>query len=563
MLRVTAAVTPKGERRRYALVSAAADLLCEGGFDAVRHRAVARRAGLPLASTTYYFSSLDDLIAKAVEHVGTRETEELRDRVAALSRRRRGAESTADLLVDLLVGEANGCGYRAADLALRALHRLRAATWASRHPAAHPSAAHRRRRRGRRTLGAGGTRRTGHRPGVRGRRCGGRRAGRGRRRSARHRAGHPDRRHRRARTDQLTGFALSATFARFVTGTDYRQDPDFTAADDHSTVQWSSATPSWARGSGRCGGPPIRLRGRMAGKRVVVTGATAGIGEAMAESFAELGATVHLLGRNEEKVRHRAGAIRGEVAGAVVIEEVCDVSDLDAVRRGCDDLSGRIDALHGLVHNAGVMPKERTETPQGHETQLACHVLGPQVMTEAAAAAAQRGRRVGRLHVVGRHVHHAVDAPTTWSRPGLQRRPGLRTDQADAGGARRGLGPAAGGRPTSASRACIPGWVETPGVAEALPTFRADQAVAARPRRRRGHRGLAGRHPARFRGGHFWHDRAQRPTTFGWQRPEDPDVVADSSTRFRDDRETMLVHQRSGQEADDDGAGRRWNSNPS
>lgn len=105
MLKVTAAVTPKGERRRYALVSAAADLLCEGGFDAVRHRAVARRAGLPLASTTYYFSSLDDLIANAVEHVGSRETEQLRDRVAALSRRRRGAESTADILVDLLVGD--------------------------------------------------------------------------------------------------------------------------------------------------------------------------------------------------------------------------------------------------------------------------------------------------------------------------------------------------------------------------------------------------------------------------------------------------------------------------
>lgn len=106
MLEVTAAVTPKGERRRCALVSAAADLLCEGGFDAVRHRAVAARAGLPLASTTYYFSSLDDLIANAVEHVGTRESEELRDRVALLSRRRRGAESTADVLVDLLVGDS-------------------------------------------------------------------------------------------------------------------------------------------------------------------------------------------------------------------------------------------------------------------------------------------------------------------------------------------------------------------------------------------------------------------------------------------------------------------------
>ena len=102
------AATPKGERRRYALVSAAAELLCEGGFEAVRHRAVARRAGLPLASTTYYFSSLDDLIASAVAHIGMLEVAQLRARVATLSRRRRGAETTADLLVDLLVGSESG-----------------------------------------------------------------------------------------------------------------------------------------------------------------------------------------------------------------------------------------------------------------------------------------------------------------------------------------------------------------------------------------------------------------------------------------------------------------------
>jgi DNA-binding transcriptional regulator YbjK len=104
------AVTPKGERRRYALVSAAADLLCEGGFEAVRHRAVARRAGLPLASTTYYFSSLDDLIGSAVNHIGMLEVARLRAQVATLSRRRRSADTTADLLVDLLVGsESEPC----------------------------------------------------------------------------------------------------------------------------------------------------------------------------------------------------------------------------------------------------------------------------------------------------------------------------------------------------------------------------------------------------------------------------------------------------------------------
>ncbi|BBX46543.1 TetR family transcriptional regulator [Mycobacterium cookii] len=104
------AVTPKGERRRYELVNAAADLLREGGFEAVRHRAVARRAGLPLASTTYYFSSLDDLIASAVNHIGMLEVARLRAQVATLSRRRRAAETTADLLVDLLVGsESEPC----------------------------------------------------------------------------------------------------------------------------------------------------------------------------------------------------------------------------------------------------------------------------------------------------------------------------------------------------------------------------------------------------------------------------------------------------------------------
>ena len=102
---VTAAVTPKGERRRFALVCAAADLLCEGGFEAVTHRAVADRACLPLASTTYYFSSLEELIETAVDHLGTAEVTRLRKQVKDLPRRRRGAEAAADLLVDLLAGE--------------------------------------------------------------------------------------------------------------------------------------------------------------------------------------------------------------------------------------------------------------------------------------------------------------------------------------------------------------------------------------------------------------------------------------------------------------------------
>ena len=98
------ATTPKGERRRQALVAAAAELLLEGGFEAVRHRSVATRADLPLASTTYYFDSLDDRIARAVEFSGQAEIDAMRRRVGEGTHRRRGADATVDLLLDLLVG---------------------------------------------------------------------------------------------------------------------------------------------------------------------------------------------------------------------------------------------------------------------------------------------------------------------------------------------------------------------------------------------------------------------------------------------------------------------------
>lgn len=101
---MTAASTPKGERRRQALVAAAAALLSEGGLEAVRHRAVAERAGLPLASTTYYFSSLDDLVAAAVEHQGRAELATGRARLDGLADQQRSAATVVELVLDLLLG---------------------------------------------------------------------------------------------------------------------------------------------------------------------------------------------------------------------------------------------------------------------------------------------------------------------------------------------------------------------------------------------------------------------------------------------------------------------------
>lgn len=101
----TAASTPKGERRRTALIEAAAELLVEGGFDAIRHRAVAERAGLPLASTTYYFDSLEDLVIAAVEHRGRQELDDGRAQLEKLGSQAPDGDALIELVLDQLLGE--------------------------------------------------------------------------------------------------------------------------------------------------------------------------------------------------------------------------------------------------------------------------------------------------------------------------------------------------------------------------------------------------------------------------------------------------------------------------
>ncbi|MBB5081645.1 TetR/AcrR family transcriptional regulator [Nonomuraea endophytica] len=68
----------RATQRRTALLNAAVDLLTENGFAALTHRAVAHRAALPLAATTYYFASRDDLLAEAFTHLVERELHHLR-----------------------------------------------------------------------------------------------------------------------------------------------------------------------------------------------------------------------------------------------------------------------------------------------------------------------------------------------------------------------------------------------------------------------------------------------------------------------------------------------------
>jgi DNA-binding transcriptional regulator YbjK len=100
--------TTKGERRRQELVTAAAALLRAGGFDAVRHRAVAERADLPLASTTYYFASLDELVTAAAERTSRDELDEGRAQLAQLTEDPAGRGADRAELVELVLDQLLG-----------------------------------------------------------------------------------------------------------------------------------------------------------------------------------------------------------------------------------------------------------------------------------------------------------------------------------------------------------------------------------------------------------------------------------------------------------------------
>jgi len=77
--RPRAAARPRGAARREALLEATLQIVADTGADAVTHRRVAEVAQLPLASTTYYFESKEQLLTAALELAAERDVERLRE----------------------------------------------------------------------------------------------------------------------------------------------------------------------------------------------------------------------------------------------------------------------------------------------------------------------------------------------------------------------------------------------------------------------------------------------------------------------------------------------------
>ncbi|MFE2958276.1 SDR family NAD(P)-dependent oxidoreductase [Nocardia tengchongensis] len=253
--------------------------------------------------------------------------------------------------------------------------------------------------------------------------------------------------------------------------------------------------------------PAHALRGRTA----LVTGANSGIGKAIAAGLADLGATVTLLVRNEARGAAAAAEIAAAVPNARPLVERCDVADLDDIRRFATEFAERTERLDVLVHNAGVLPATRLESPQGHEICVATHVLGPLLATELLAPVLARSGDARVIQVSSGGMYTQALHPDDFEyRTGDYRGA---TAYARSKRMQVALTPILSDRYAAAGisvHSLHPGWVDTPGVATSLPTFRA----LTRPLLRTPAEGadtVIWLSVTDVPSGRFWHDRRARP----------------------------------------------------
>ena len=273
------------------------------------------------------------------------------------------------------------------------------------------------------------------------------------------------------------------------------------------------------------GWPSDPPAGALAGRHVLVTGASSGLGIATVEGLARLGATVHMLVRDEAKGTGWPTASGRSCPGPSCGCGAATSATSTTYAASPPTSPPRCPQLHAIVHNAGVMPPSRTESAQGHELSMAVHVVGPVVMTEALRGPLAGGRVV--LVSSGGMYGQALRADD----PGY-----LTGDYSPTTAYARSkrmqveMGPLLGERWAGDGITVAtmhPGWADTPGVQESLPRFRS----ITRPVLRDDAQGadtsvwLAAVEPAPPTG-RFWHDRVERPTSLLPTTRPNPDARA-------------------------------------
>lgn len=118
----------------------------------------------------------------------------------------------------------------------------------------------------------------------------------------------------------------------------------------------------------------------LAGKNVLVTGPTSGIGRGTALALAEAGAKLILVARNPEKCEQVAHEIVAG-GGEAPISIIADLSLLSEVERAADDFLATDLPLHMLINNAGLVNQRRKVTAEGLEQTMAVNYFAPFALT--------------------------------------------------------------------------------------------------------------------------------------------------------------------------------------
>lgn len=114
----------------------------------------------------------------------------------------------------------------------------------------------------------------------------------------------------------------------------------------------------------------------------VVTGASSGIGLALAEALAGVGHRVVLVGRNAARLAeaHARTQARAEKVAPRPVAIAADISEVVGARELARRLDGELEHIDVLVHNAGILPTERRLTHEGFEESFAVNHLAPFVL---------------------------------------------------------------------------------------------------------------------------------------------------------------------------------------
>jgi NAD(P)-dependent dehydrogenase (short-subunit alcohol dehydrogenase family) len=128
---------------------------------------------------------------------------------------------------------------------------------------------------------------------------------------------------------------------------------------------------------------------------VLITGATDGLGRAVAERLAADGAQLHLHGRDPERLAQTAQAIRETTGNDRLVTHLADFASLEEVRALAREVERSTDALHVLVNNAGIgsgRPDKTTrqESRDGFELRFAVNHLAGFALTLSLLALLRR-----------------------------------------------------------------------------------------------------------------------------------------------------------------------------